>query len=83
MSPGRTGNPPVTAGARVTTGPQDSRQAEALRGGAGTVTHMYAGPGMAAWRRHGRASAYLNRCVDLLRVSSALCTATAGTARRG
>ncbi|MCZ4123403.1 hypothetical protein [Streptomyces sp. H39-S7] len=44
---------------------------------------MYAGPGMAAWRRHGRASAYRNRCVDLLRVSSALCTATAGTARRG
>ncbi|WP_269084787.1 hypothetical protein [Streptacidiphilus anmyonensis] len=34
---------------------------------------MYAGPGMAAWRRHGRAAAYLDRVVDLLRVSSALC----------
>ncbi|WP_256069439.1 MULTISPECIES: hypothetical protein [unclassified Streptomyces] len=43
---------------------------------------MYAGPGMAAWRRHGRVSAYLDRCVDLLRVSSALCTA-AGAPRRG
>ncbi|MFI9102165.1 putative leader peptide [Streptomyces fildesensis] len=34
---------------------------------------MYAGPGMAAWRRHGRASAFLRRHIDLQRVSSALC----------
>ncbi|MFI1096480.1 hypothetical protein [Streptomyces sp. NPDC020917] len=35
---------------------------------------MYAGPGMAAWRRHGRVAAYLARHIDLLRVCSALCT---------
>jgi hypothetical protein len=34
---------------------------------------------MTAWRRHGRVAAYFNRCVDLLRVSSALCTAVDGT----
>jgi hypothetical protein len=39
-----------------------------------TVTAMYAGSGMTAWRRHGRAAAYLARHIDLLRVSSALCT---------
>lgn len=40
-----------------------------------TVTAMYAGAGVAARRYHGRASAYLDRATDLLRVSSALCTA--------
>jgi hypothetical protein len=34
---------------------------------------MYSGPGMAAWRRHGRAAVFLSRHIDLLRVSSALC----------
>ncbi|MBY8887613.1 hypothetical protein K7472_22620 [Streptomyces sp. PTM05] len=43
----------------------------------GRVTAMETGPGATARRRHGRVSAHLvaNRCVDLLRVSSALCTA--------
>ncbi|MFE9423151.1 hypothetical protein ACFYNO_09320 [Kitasatospora sp. NPDC006697] len=42
---------------------------------------MYAGPGMAAWRRHGRVAAYLCRHIDLARVSSALCQACLGLCR--
>ncbi|WEH37087.1 hypothetical protein PZB75_29230 [Streptomyces sp. AM 4-1-1] len=37
------------------------------------MTGMYAGPGMAAWRRHGRVAAFLRRHIDLHHVSSALC----------
>jgi hypothetical protein len=41
---------------------------------------MHAAPGTATGRHHGRAAAYLNRAVDLLRVSSALCRAGADRA---
>jgi hypothetical protein len=47
------------------------------------VAAMYAGPGMAAWRRHGRVAAYLNRHIDLLRVNSALCTAPSSALCQG
>ena len=43
------------------------------------VAAMYAADGTAAWRRLGRVLLCTNRSVDLLRVNSALCTATCRT----
>ncbi|WP_268926843.1 hypothetical protein [Streptacidiphilus fuscans] len=43
---------------------------------------MHAAPGTAAGRYRGRAAAYLNRAVDLLRVNSALCPSSARTLGR-
>ncbi|MET8945762.1 hypothetical protein ABZX30_19805 [Streptomyces sp. NPDC004542] len=44
---------------------------------------MYAADGTAAWRRLGRVALCEDRSVDLLRVSSALCTAACRAVRQG
>ncbi|WP_268253613.1 hypothetical protein [Streptomyces finlayi] len=41
---------------------------------------MDAAEGLAVWRSHGRVPLCADRSVDLLRVNSALCTATCRTA---
>ncbi|GHB32231.1 hypothetical protein GCM10010377_23160 [Streptomyces viridiviolaceus] len=72
---------------QVTTGPDDvSVSARAHRAGTETVTDMYAAPRTAARRPQGRvlpcpSPLVADRAVDLLRVSSALCTDPGGAAR--
>ncbi|GGW49386.1 hypothetical protein GCM10010350_37280 [Streptomyces galilaeus] len=78
---------------QVTTGPEDvlsdaSVSARAPRGRTETVTDMYADLRTAARRPRGCVRPYLDilvadRAVDLLRVSSALCTAPGRARCRG